>query len=224
MGSPETDDARLPNETPQHRIVVSRPFYMGVHEVTQDQVVAIMGRNPSIHRGDSRPVEFVSWHDAVLFCSRATTRTGRRIRLPTEAEWEYACRAGTRTSYATGESITTDMANIRPGHGNHGDDATDNAMGTVPVGSYFPNRWGLFDMHGNVREWCADRYGPYRSTESTDPRGPSQGTLRVQRGGAWDDVPLTCRSAARVWAMPGVSSDNVGFRVVIEIPEESSSD
>ncbi len=181
--------------------------------MTQEQYERVMGpgTNPSARKGEpARPVENVTWQEARDFCTRLSERpeekaAGRRYRLPTEAEWEYACRAGTTTPFSCGDQLTGERANC-----NGGEDG-----GPVPVGSYPPNAWGLYDMHGNVAEWCADGHGPYPEGPLRDPTGPETGLSRVVRGGSWADPPSECRSAARGLERPAARSGRVGFRVVL---------
>jgi formylglycine-generating enzyme required for sulfatase activity len=177
MGSPDSELGHEPDEGPQHEVVISKPFYMGVTEVTQAQYEAVMGTNPSDFKGPTNPVDKVSWNEAVEFCRRLSEKTRKTVRLPTEAEWEYACRAGSKTRFSFGDSdsILGDYAWYRSNSGSK----------PHPVGQKKPNAWGLYDMHGNVWEWCADRYGPYSSEASTDPQGAGSGSARVVRGGSW---------------------------------------
>ena len=204
MGSPEHETGRN-NDEGQRWVILSKPFRMGTHEVTQAQYQAVMGNNPSHFKGGNLPVEMVSWHDAVEFCRRLSARTGYRARLPTEAEWEYACRAGTPTAFHTGvDAIQPNQANI-------------SGRQTVPVGSYPANAFGLFDMHGNVWEWCADWYANYED-KTFDPQGPANGQHRVLRGGSWYDINQMdlCRSARRYNHHPDDRYAAVGFRVVLD--------
>ena len=178
----------------QHQVRITKPFFMGVYPVTQAQYEAVMGNNPSIFKNkpDSpqRPVENVSRDDANEFCKRLSQKTGRKIRLPTEAEWEYACRAGTTTRFNTGDDLSTYDAQFSIGE-------------TIVVGTFRPNAWGLYDMHGNVLEWCSDWFGRYPGKTVADPKGPPQGTHVVLRGGAHNAKrPWGCRSAARSYANP----------------------
>jgi len=177
MGSPDSEQGRESNEGPQHVVTLSRSFYLGVTEVTQAQYEAVMGTNPSQFKGPTNPVERISWDDAVAFCRKLSKKTGRTFRLPTEAEWEYACRAGTRTRYGFGndDAQLADYAWLN----------ANSDRKTHPVGLKKPNAAGLFDMHGNVCEWCADWHGPYAAGSARDPRGPRSGTDRVLRGGTW---------------------------------------
>ena len=205
------------NEQPRHRVKITKPFYMGVYVVTQAQYEAVMAANRSNFMGENSPVEQVSWEEAVEFCRKLSLRTGRTIRLPTEAEWEYACRAGTTTAFNTGETISTDQANYNGnytyGNGRKG----EYRKRTVPVGSFAANGLGLYDMHGNVWEWCQDWYhaGYYKVSPTDDPPGPEKGEIRVLRGGSWLDLPRLCRSAYRFAYSPQAHFDYVfGFRVV----------
>ena len=194
-----------------HEVTLTEPFQMGVHEVTQAQYEQVMGSNPSGFKGADNPVEGVTWDDAVEFCRRlselpAEKKAGNVYRLPTEAEWEYACRAGTTTKYSFGD----DESEL-------GDTAwyAENSGGkTHPVGSKLPNAWGLYDMHGNVYEWCQDWYGDYPSGSVTDPSGATSSSGRVDRGGGWFDSADYCRSAYRYGILPSYRNYDLGFRVV----------
>jgi formylglycine-generating enzyme required for sulfatase activity len=168
-----------------------------------------MGKNPSDFKGDSRPVEQVSWHDCQSFCLRLAGRTGRRFRLPTEAEWEYACRAGTTTPFHFGEALSPEVANYGA------------RQETTPGGTYPANPWGLFDVHGNVWEWCSDWYDPWYYTDgpAADPPGPRAGDTRVIRGGSWRTPEDRCQASARGWVAPGFKDNDIGFRVVLCPPD-----
>ncbi|MDX2029275.1 MAG: formylglycine-generating enzyme family protein [Blastocatellia bacterium] len=206
MGSPPNERGRVYWEGPQHLVRVS-PFLIGKYEVTQAQWVAVMGTNPSSFKGDNLPVERVSWQEVQEFCDRLSKLTGQTWRLPTEAEWEYAARAGTTGPYAGNLDA---MAWYGKNSGNQ----------THPVGTKQPNRWGLHDMHGNVWEWCSDWYGERYYAELnnqgvvTDPKGPSLGSNRVIRGGSWDYGAVVCRSAYRGYADPGLRVNALGVRLV----------
>ena len=209
MGSPVGEVGRKDDETP-HEVTISKSFYLGSHEVTQGEYDKVMGNNPSAFKGAKNPVEKVSWEDAVSFCKRLSElpeekAAGRAYRLPTEAEWEYACRAGSTTSYCFGD--TAELL---------GEFAWFKESATHPVGEKKPNRWGLYDMHGNVFEWCQDWYGPYPSGAATDPKGPSGGSYRVYRGGSsYNDAGL-CRSALRLRLYPSLRlMYGGGFRVAL---------
>jgi formylglycine-generating enzyme required for sulfatase activity len=249
MGSPPAEEERSDGET-QHRVTLTKGFYLGIHEVTQAQWQAVMGSNPSEFKGKDDaekkclPVENVSWLDCVEFCVKLGERQGKRpcyrltnvkrrpdgsieaadvemlggstgFRLPTEAEWEYACRAGTTTPFCFGETISTDQANydgnFAYGKGKKGVYRKQ----TTPVGSFPANAWGLYDMHGNVWEWCQDWYGPYPSRDIEDPQGADKGDARVMRGGSWYYDPGRCRAAYRDGCAPAHRCLNDGCRVVL---------
>ena len=219
MGSPPGEEDRDDDQGPQHHVRITKPFYMGMHEVTQEQYEAVMGADPSHFKGKDRPVETVSWNDAAEFCRKLSEKTGKTVGLPTEAEWEYACRAGTTTPFHTGETISTDQANY-DGNSTYGSGGKGvYRQKTTAVGSFTPNAWGLYDMHGNVGEWCADWYDEdyYESSPADDPRGPENGHSRVLRGGAWLSMPLYCRSAIRPWFFPVEREAYWGFRVVLPV-------
>ena len=205
-GTPWEEPGRQYDERP-HTVRITRPFRIGVTEVTQGQWEAVMDVNRANFRGGNLPVEKISWRDAVEFCERLSRNEGRTYRLPTEAEWEYACRAG-----AIGALADTGRLNDMAWH-------DSNSGGTThPVGTKQPNAWGLNDMHGNVAEWCSDIYdADYPKTEAVDPAGPSEGSERVIRGGSWAHFPLGCRSAARNSAPPSYQFRETGFRAVLEV-------
>ncbi|MDG1890324.1 MAG: formylglycine-generating enzyme family protein, partial [Verrucomicrobiota bacterium] len=226
MGSPADETGRGNDEGPQTTVTITKPFWLGKTEVTQEQWKAVMGNTPSRRNGDDLPVESVSWNDAVAFCEklnemkRATLPVGYHYTLPTEAQWEYACRAGTTTRFYHGDD---------PGHGQlqkYAWYADNSSRKTHPVGEKLPNGWGLHDMHGNVWEWCLDRYGDYPGGPSfsvSDPQGPQSGAFRVYRGGAWSNNPSHCRSANRLMNRPVHSFNSLGFRVALSsvpIPTE----
>jgi formylglycine-generating enzyme required for sulfatase activity len=183
---------------------------MGKYEVTQAQYQAVMGTTPSQFKGPDKPVEMVSWNDAVSFCQALSAKSGRSIRLPSEAEWEYACKAdkgNVDTKYYFGDD-ETQLAN----HAWYG---ANSGSTTHLCGQKLPNSFGLYDMSGNVWEWCNDWHGSYASGDQTDPTGPSSGDVRVLRGGAWNNYANNCRSSLRGWSTPTVTDDNCGFRVVV---------
>ena len=217
MGSPDSEKDHQASEGPQHEVTISKPFYMGAYEVTQEQYEQIMGKNPSNFKGPQNPVETVSWDDAVAFCQALSRKTGRTVRLPTEAEWEYACRAGTTTPFNTGETISTDQANYDGnyiyGNGRKG----EYRQKTIAVGSFKPNTFGLYDMHGNVWEWCSDWDGSYANANAVDPQGPGSVSYRVLRGGSWNYNPQNWRSAYRVRDDPDYRFSNYGFRVSVDL-------
>ena len=202
------DTLSLDGEHPRHFVTLS-PFYSGRYPITQAQWQAVMGNNPSHFKGEYLPVENVSWHDAIRFCETLSARTGKPYRLLTEAEWEYACRAGTVGDYSFGndESQLKEYAWF----------AGNSAQQTHPVGQKRPNPVGLHDMHGDVWEWCNDWHDDqyYGQSPDLDPKGPGSGTARVLRGGSWTDDAYSCRSARRNSGEPFSRNLNVGFRVAI---------
>lgn len=241
MGSPETEDWRSEDET-VHTVTVS-DFYMGIYEVTQTEYQEVMGENPSDFTGDNLPVENLTWYEAVAYCNarsekegltKAYTVDGKNVtwecsadgyRLPTEAEWEYACRAGTKTPFNTETSISPEESNYF-GHYPYlieenyfSQEKLDTEPGeyretTVAVDSFSPNKWGLYNMHGNVGEWCWDYYGAYPTDEQTNPAGAETGTRRISRGGGWNDFAKHIRSAYRASSPADRKSASVGLRLV----------
>jgi formylglycine-generating enzyme required for sulfatase activity/outer membrane protein assembly factor BamB len=235
MGARDTDPGARDDEKPQHRVRITRPFYLGRYEVTQAEYARVMGASPSFFSrtgpGSARtsgqdpdrfPVEQASWHDAVEFCRRlsavpAEGQAGRLYRLPTEAEWEYACRAGTTTAFHFGEACSSTQANFN-GTDPYGAAAPGPfLLRTAAVGSYAPNAFGLYDMHGNVWEWCADWYGAdyYKASPAEDPPGPAVGSSRVIRGGDWRAEGSDCRASFRNADMPAGRYYVTGFRVAM---------
>jgi uncharacterized protein (TIGR03067 family) len=213
MGSNEKEEGRNKAEI-QHKVTLTKGFFMGLTTVTQEQWQAVMGSNPSYFKGDKNlPVENVSWMDCQEFCKKLSDKDKKPYRLPTEAEWEYACRAGTSTPFHTGETIAPEQANYN-GEEVYGKGKKGVPRGqTTPVGSFPPNAWGLFDMHGNVWQWCQDWYGDYPAKDAVDPQGPSTGQVRVVRGGARYNGPIMCRSANRHSYLPGYQASYIGFRI-----------
>ena len=264
MGSPQDEKDRLGDEGPQHRVRITKPFFMGIHEVTIGQFRQFVAdtsyktevekgenpgawgwnpdkkgydfnekyswRNAGFEQTDEHPVVNVSWNDAVAFCKWLSKKEHKNYRLPTEAEWEYACRAGTTTRYYSGDDPET-LAKV----GNVADasakakfsdwkytiNARDGYVFTSPVGKFKPNAFGLYDMHGNVWEWCADWYGHeyYAASPANDPKGPASGSNRVDRGGGWDRYAGGCRSAFRNFITPGFRGGGLGFRVSLVLAE-----
>ena len=197
-------------ETPQHRVTISKPFYLGKFEVTQTEWEAVMGNNPSNFKGRTKPVEKVSWNDVQEFIKRLNAKEGHnRYRLPTEAEWEYAARADTDTAYSFGDDV--DELSRYGWYDDNSDETTH------PVGQKQPNAWGLYDVHGNVWEWVQDWYGDkyYSNSSGTDPKGPGSGQDRVSRGGGWSSYAEHYRSASRRSNTPGSRSSHVGFRLAL---------
>lgn len=205
------------DESPSHTVIVSQPYYLGAFEVTNKQYEQFDPKHKELRgvgnasRGDTEPVTMVAWQEAVDFCKWLSKKEGRQYRLPTEAEWEYACRAGTTTEFHLGNTLNVEQANI----------AGDKRNRTRPVGSYPPNAWKLYDMHGNVEEWCRDWFGPYSAEQQTDPVGRADGYVRVTRGGSYDipswkdDNARYCRSANRSGRLPADANRCTGFRVVL---------
>lgn len=193
MGRPEEETGE-DGEVPQHRATLAKGFFLGVHQVTQAQWQAVMGSNPCNFKGDNLPVGQVSWEDCQEFCRKLGKWDGRKYRLPTEAEWEYACRAGTTTEYCSGNGLE---AMQKVGWCSYVGGSAGPTE-TMPVGQFLPNAWGLYDMHGNVREWCLDGVRDYTSEGANDPLGPQgESDARVLRGGSWNGSPIWCRSACR---------------------------
>ena len=233
MGSPKDEKERSSAEE-QHEVSITKPFYLGVYVVTQAEYEKVMGNNPSYFsaKGGGKasvkdmdtgqfPVEQVSWDDAVAFCKKLSElpkekKAGLVYRLPTEAEWEYACRAGTKTPFHYGDSLSSKQANFNGGFPYGGADKGPYLERTAKVGTYAANAFGLYDMHGNVWEWCQDWYDAsyYKNSPKEDPPGPAQASDRVVRGGGWDGRGRFCRSAFRDWSEPGRRDDDLGFRVV----------
>lgn len=241
MGAPKSEEGSQDDERPQHRVTI-KPFFMGKFLVTQAQWQAVaslprikrdLDPNPSIFKGDNLPVGRVSWHDAVEFCARLSRYTLREYRLPSEAQWEYACRAGTTTPFYFGGTITTDLANYNGTDWEYEDRTYSGSYGagpkgedrlqTTPVGSFPPNGFGLHDMHGNVWEWCADHWhdnyegAPTDGSPRLDTREDDNGD-RLLRGGSWSSIPDNCRSADRTFNLPDDRDSFIGFRVCCGIP------
>lgn len=234
MGSPTDELGRSTSET-QHTVTLTKPFYMGVFQMTQKQYTLVMGSNPSSYRGDTRPVEQVSYNDirgtllganwpahaqvdATSFLGKIRARTALNFDLPSEAQWEYACRAGTTTALNNGRDLSNPgqdaaMDEVGRYYYNQSDGKGGYTSCHTKVGSYVPNAWGLYDMHGNVYEWCLDWYGSYATGAVTDPVGCASGSSRVLRGGYYGRSAQYCRSAYRSYDDPSNRYDDVGFRL-----------
>ena len=193
----------------QHRVTLTRGFWMLETAVTQQMWISVMGNNPSGFKGDRLPVEYMSWYDCYEYIRKlnelGVAPAGYKFSFPTEAQWEYACRAGTTTPYFFGDTLYRDQANFE-------------FIGTVEVDVYPPNAWGLISMHGNTLEWCQDWFGPYPTGEVTDPTGPETGTEKAMRGGRWRHGSRQCRSGTRDNSIPGGRSTSMGLRLVL-IPD-----
>lgn len=223
MGSPTNDLVSSVDERPQTTVIISRGFWIGKYEVTQGEYVSIMNTNPSFFPGDlSRPVSSVSWQDATNYCAKLTQQelaagripAGTAYRLPTEAEWEYAARAGTSTRYSYGDD--PDFSSLT----NYAWYSANANLTVHPVGQKLPNPWGLYDTEGNVWEWCLDWYGALPGGVQVDPTGPSSNSigLKVMRGGAYDYFEANCRSSARLFfGAPSLTDTDLGFRVVLAV-------
>jgi len=212
MGSPDNASGAASYEKPQHRVQITKPFYLGAYPVTQAEYKRVIRKNPSHFQGDAqRPVEQVAWDDAQEFCCRLSEREGATYRLPTEAEWEYACRARSSGLWCFGE-----YAGLLEQYAWYDENS---GTTTHPVGQKQPNAWGLYDMHGNVWEWCSDwwdaeYYKQIAAKAAVDPAGPTRGSLRVLRGGSWYDVASCCRASYRFWFEPGLRYYCLGFRLL----------
>jgi formylglycine-generating enzyme required for sulfatase activity len=220
MGSPKNEEGRqdrdykgkADREGPQREVTITKPFYMGVYPVTQRQYEAILDRIPSRFFGPDNPVEQVYWDDAPEFCKTLSEKTGMEVALPTEAQWEYACRAGTTTRFYFGDDA--DYSKL----GDYAWYTKNSEWKTHPVGLKKPNPWGLYDMYGNVEQQCADWYGNdyYKRTSNTDPTGPQSGEYRVMRGESWIAQAHECRSAGR-GILYGGDGYLYGFRVIVKL-------
>lgn len=210
MGSLSTESGHRRDEGPSHKVTLTKPFYMGVYEVTQRQYEVITGTNSSHSKGENHPVEWVSWRNAVRFCDQVSDKSGRKVRLPTEAEWEHACRVGTTTPWSFGDN-GREVGYYAWYKGNA-------SNGHHPVGEKKPNRWGLYDMHGNVWELVYDRISSkYSPDDAVDPTGnPVAITIHVMRGGSYKCGPDALRSARRLAIDWNIKLFDSGFRVVVE--------
>jgi formylglycine-generating enzyme required for sulfatase activity len=226
MGSPASEPGRGSIEGPQTVVTLTRGFWMGKFEVTQEDFEAVTGAGTaSVLYGPWMPVDFANWSNATNYCQKLTARetaagrlpVGFSYRLPTEAEWEYACRAGTTNAFAIGNgtSLSSEQANFDGGFPAGGAPVGKYRNATTVGGTFAPNGWGLYDMHGNCWEWCQDLYGPYPGGSVTDPKGASSGTNHVLRGGGYTSVGNSCRSAKRDNRAPSYSNFGQGIRVVL---------
>jgi uncharacterized protein (TIGR02996 family) len=214
MGSPEREKGRWDDEGPQHAVTITRGFYLGIHSVTRAQWEVLREDSPGRFREPDHPVTNVSWFQAQEFCRRLSEQTGRSCRLPTEAEWEYACRAGSTSPCYSGEGKKA-LARV----------GWCGCAGARQVGRKAPNAWGLYDMLGNVLEWCEDWFDDdyYRISPAVDPRGPAEGDRKVERGGCYGHLLRHCRSAFRRGSVPEHLHEGTGFRVLMEAHGEERS-
>jgi formylglycine-generating enzyme required for sulfatase activity len=213
MGSPKEEKQRNGNEI-HHKVTLKKGFYMGVTPVTQEQWTEIMEKSPSMFVGEKNlPVDSVTWNNCQEFAKKLKEKDKKAYRLPSEAEWEYACRAGTTTPFHFGDSIDATQANFLGEAGAGKDKEKQPLLKTSPVGSFPANAWGLHDMHGNVWQWCQDSFGEYPQKDVIDPPPTTKGLGRVLRGGSWFDNANCCRSASRNWADPNLKSYSIGFRL-----------
>jgi formylglycine-generating enzyme required for sulfatase activity len=214
MGGTEYDD-----EKPVHRRTITAGFFLGVYPVTQAQWHAVMGTAPSHFQGPNKPVETVSWDDCQEFCAKLAAHAGRSatVRLPTEVEWECACRAGTTTHYHFGDVLNAGLANYDGTMTWNGSPKGPYREETTEVGAFPANPWGLHDLHGNVWEWCADHYRPYAADEQQNKIEYSDDNSRVLRGGSWLNDPDDCRAACRNWFAPATRYNVYGFRVCFRL-------
>ena len=208
-------------EKPVHTVTLTRGFFLGIHQVTQVQWKAVMRTAPSHFKGPNRPVEQVSWEDCQEFCKKFTASLKGRatVRLPTEAEWEYACRAGTTTEYHFGDVINAELVNYDGNSSWNGSPKGRHRNQTTDVASFPSNAWGLFDVHGNVLEWCVDWFSPYSAEDQIDPHqlNIQSDEYRVVRGGSWVSYPEFCRAAYRFWLGPANRYSSYGFRVCFRL-------
>jgi formylglycine-generating enzyme required for sulfatase activity/Spy/CpxP family protein refolding chaperone len=207
MGSPKDEKDREVNESPQHEVTIASPFYMGVYTVTLEQWEQVVGENPSYQKYPQKPVVMVSLYDAMVFCNKLSQKTGKTVRLPSEAEWEYACRAGSTASFSYGDDASK-LGDYAWYHNN--DDG-----GVHVVGQKRPNTWGLYDMHGNVFQWCSDWCTDSYATTHPDSTAYNNGPARIIRGGCWEVLAKNCRSAFRARGSP--ATGEIGFRVVVDV-------
>ena len=213
------DDRHHQDEQPIHQVTVPS-FYIGKYPITQAQYRVVMGENQGDAVGIDYPIEKINWHDAIAFCHKLSQQTGKHYSLPSEAQWEYACRAGTTTSFHFGDTITPELANYNGDYPYGGAAKGENRAQATPVGSFPANAFGLYDMHGNVWEWCLDGYQPSYQGAPIDgsavAAGLTDGVKRVMRGGAWDYVARGCRSAVRCSLDAGLRVGGCGLRVVMQ--------
>ena len=219
MGSPENEEQRNSNESPQHKVTL-QPFYISKYPITQNQYQAIMGNNPSTFEGESRPVENVNWYDATEFCQKLSEKTRKIYRLPSESHWEYACRAGTTTPFYFQETITSELVNYNGNYPYGNAPKGKYRQETTDVGMFPPNAFGLYDMHGNVLEWCQDVWHKNYNGAPTDGsawESEGKNSYRILRGGSWFDSSRYCRCAGRVYSHADIRNNGRGFRIISSV-------
>ena len=216
MGTPDTEAERDDDEI-LHEVTLTQPFLVGKYPVTQEQWQSVMGRNPSYFQGGNLPVEMVSWNDAHEFFQKVREKTGQAVCLPTEAQWEYTCRAGTSTPFHFGSVLNGTQANCVVVNHTATTETGPDLQKTSQVGSYAANAWGLHDMHGNVWEWCQDWYGEYSKEPVKDPQGVINGQYRVLRGGSWLYNAWGCRSGLRIRVPSGYQGSRCGIRLILPL-------
>ena len=215
MGSPKNEPERDDDET-QCEVTLTEGFWLAETTVTQALWKTVMGDDPSHFKGEHLPVEQVSWEDAQRFIAKMNgMKPELQMRLPTEAQWEYCCRAGTSAPFYFGDQISSELVNFNGNSPYNKGRKSEYRQQTVEVKSLPPNDWGLYEMHGNVREWCQDWFGDYPTQQIVDPQGAESGSSRVLRGGSWLDYGSGCRSAFRDPLVPGSRSDLIGFRLAL---------
>jgi formylglycine-generating enzyme required for sulfatase activity len=218
MGSPSNELGRNDNEDPRHQVEIREPFYLGKYLVTQGQWQQIMGNNPSSFKnGDLFPVDFVSWKDCQKFIKKLNAKTKKTYRLPSEAEWEYSCRAGTETPFYFGETLSTEVANYDGYHIYGNGQKGEYRKETTEVGSFPANGFGLYDMHGNLWEWCEDDYVNNYNEPRTQKAYKRTSIIKVLRGGSWNFNPTFCRSADRIGGNAVFSNFVRGFRLALSV-------
>jgi formylglycine-generating enzyme required for sulfatase activity len=215
MGSPDSDRSASNDEKPQHRVRITQPFYIGKYPVTQEQWTAVMGNNPSFFKGPKNPVEWVSWNDCLRFLRRLNDQVGGgKWQFPTEAQWEYACRAGSTTIFCFGDD--------EAGLADYGWYDKISGGKSHPVGEKKPNAWGLYDMNGSIWQWVLDWYDPtyYAHSPTDDPTGPATGTERASHGGSWSSPARSARSANHGRIEPDHHGSHLGFRAAMSPPDQ----
>lgn len=218
MGTPETEQGRSKDETPQHEVSIES-FFVGKYPITQKQYLAVMKENPSFFKGENKPVENISWFEAQNFCEKLSFLSEKNFRLLTESEWEYVCRANTMTPFCFGKSITPDLANYKASYGYGEGSGGKWRQETTDVGTFDANDFGLYDLHGNVWEWCQDHW--HENYEGCPIDGSAwleddNDSPRIIRGGSWDDTAYYCRAGVRLWTLPQFKGKLIGFRVACD--------